>query len=100
MKFFVTYWVCAGAFVWFVYTQDLARAAEPPLVEKGKIYQIIWSCLPQVGCYSEAFRVESIRADGWLDVKQCTKDGCFDPWRINPALASAIRPYTLGAAAD
>jgi hypothetical protein len=100
MKFWIAYLAGALVATTLTYATRTAAAAEPPLVEKGKIYQIIWSCLPQVGCYSEAFRVESIRADGWLDVKQCTKDGCFDPWRINPALASAIRPYTLGAAAD
>jgi hypothetical protein len=77
-----------------------ARAAEDTLVEKGQIYQIVWGCLPQVGCYSEAFRVERIRPDGWLEVKQCTKDGCTDPWKINPAQATAIRPFKLGAAAD
>jgi hypothetical protein len=81
-------------------------AAPNELVEKGKTYHIIGACLAEIGCYSEVVRIEQVRPDGWIDVKQCSKASpsaevtCDDPWRINLAQASAIRPYTIGRAAN
>jgi hypothetical protein len=84
----------------------LVVAADQPLVDKGKVYQIVWSCLPELGCYSEVVRIDQVRPDGWADVKQCSKSSptaeitCDEPWRINLSQASAIRPYKLGRAAN
>lgn len=72
--------------------QKPALAADPPLMEKGKVYAVLWTCLPQIGCASELLKVEHVRKDGWVRVV----DRNGDVWTINPAQALAVKPHTEG----
>lgn len=76
--------------------------ADSPLVQVGHTYHVAWSCLPQVGCYAEAMRVEKIREDGWVEVFQCQEESCRkgERWAVRLENAMSIRPFTAGKAAN
>jgi hypothetical protein len=100
MKFFELLLVLSIVLVLFIPAPSARVAEEKPLVEVGQTYQIVWSCLPQIGCYAEVLRIDAIRDDGWIDVLQCDKDGCDEKWRVKLDQALAIRPHTVGRAAN
>lgn len=74
----------------------LTQAAERPLVEQGKTYAVVWSCINQVGCYGELLRVDVLRKDGWADVTDMTPSprtphGSGEQWTVHLSQAMGIR---------
>ena len=74
-------------------------------MEVGQTYVLVWSCLPQMGCYGEIVRVEAVRADGWVDVVSCPTQNnepvCgSDRWRSQLSQMLSIQRVTLGRRAD
>lgn len=98
----------AGAGVLITFDQALQARADPPLVERGQLYRVVWSCLPQpLGCYEELVRIETVREDGWVDALSCGGPSLQQiqcpaeaKWRSNLKMAISLQRVTLGRVAD
>jgi len=78
---------------------ESAPPVDPPLWIVGQTYMVVWDCAPtwltymaaqspqhppeMSPCFDERVTVETIRADGWLEVRDTTGDRwTMNPWRM------------------